>query len=403
MSVADDNIIERHSRALVTGITATRERNIRALVTVEIGRHGRGSRAGYTPPVPAKGKLRVLAIAAGVLVLGLGAASWAMWPEVDAIPEQLEEISEETSVAELTLEAQGPLPAIRLGDLAGKTVFIMIEGKESMTGGEGRGLHRALYRWQLPDDVVGLSVGDAPAGAVVMRGKIERDFVGPMREEMKLPIYIDYGGDFTTAFSLPKGHFGFVVLDPRGEVLLRHAGDADEAKIAEIAGLLRAQDPPEGPPAPDFELEGLDRERCSIIPCVLVFLDAKVVRADIPGLEEGGFEGEMDEVFEQIKKPSVRLARIMATDWKPEDRERLAGVIVGEGEGWEVEGWPFVAEAPQLREAFGVGDAAGMVIIADGKVAFSETGRIPFWKLALAGDLLGIDAKDYSKKKRDAG
>ena len=344
-------------------------------------------------------KLRILAIAAGVVVLGLGAAAWAMWPEVEDIPEELEAISEEVRVADLQLDAQGPLPALRLGDLSGKTVFIMIEGKESMTGGEGRELRRALHRWQLPEDVVGFSVGDAPAGAALMRAKIEDDFVGPMREEMKLPIYIDYGGRFSAAFSLPKGHLGFVVLGPDGEVALRQAGDVDADTIAEIGRLLHAHEPAPGPPAPTFSIAGLDQERCSTQACVLVFLDAKVARADIPGLEEGGFEGEMDAVFEQIKKPSVRLARIMATDWSAEDRERIAGVIIGEGEGWEVEGWPFVAEAPELREAFAIGDRAALVIIDAGRVAFAETGRIPFWKLSLAADALGIEAKDYAKKR----
>ena len=34
-------------------------------------------------------KLKIIAIAAGVVVLGLGAGAWSMWPEVDDIPEHL--------------------------------------------------------------------------------------------------------------------------------------------------------------------------------------------------------------------------------------------------------------------------------------------------------------------------
>jgi hypothetical protein len=352
--------------------------------------------------VAARTKLKIFALGAGVVVLGLGAAAWSMWPEVDDIPTQLEEIDPEVSIAELELDAQGPEPALRLGDLKGKTVFIMIEGKESMTGGEGKLLRRALHRWTLPEDVIGFSVGDAPAGAMIMKGKIESDFVGPMREELKLPIYIDFGGSFTDAFSLPKGHLGFIVLDVNGEVALRHAGDADEATLAEIKTLLRAEEPAPGPAAPVFQIGELDNESCAGRSCVLVFLDAKVARSEIPGLEDGGFEGEMKEVFEQIKKPSIRLARILAADWEADQRAGIGGVIVGEGEGWEVEGWAFVPEADEARQAFGIGDAAALVILDDqGRVAFSEAGRVPFWKLSMAADVLGIEAKEFRGRKRE--
>jgi hypothetical protein len=353
----------------------------------------------YTSRVPAGKKLRVLGIALGVVVLGLGAAAWSMWPTVEEIPEVLEEIDPEISIADLELEAQGPVAAVRLGDLKGKTVFLLIEGKESMMGGEGKQLRRALHRWRMPDDVVGFSVGDAPAGAAVMRGKIERDFVGPMRDELKLPIYIDYGGSFTEAFSLPKGHLGFVILDREGQVAFRHAGDPDKAQLAEIAALLGAEEPPPGPAAPEFQVGELSNESCAGKACVLVFLDAKVVRKEIPGLEEGGFEGDMAKSFEQIKKPSIRLARILASDWAAEDRKKIAGVVVGEGEGWSVEGWAFVPEAPEARAAFGIGDAAAMVIIDEqGRLAFMEQGRIPFWKLSLAADILGIEPKEYRNR-----
>ncbi|HLT37622.1 MAG TPA: hypothetical protein VK034_15120 [Enhygromyxa sp.] len=346
-------------------------------------------------------KLRIIAITLGVLVVGLSAAAWSMWPSVEPIPEVLDEIDPEISIADLQLEAQGPVPAVRLGDLQGKTVYLLIEGKESMTGGEGKQLRRALHRWRLPEDVIGFSIGDAPAGAAVMRGKIEREFVGPMRDELKLPIYVDYGGSFTDAFSLPKGHLGLVILDAEGQVAFRHAGDPGAEQLDEIARLLRAEEPPPGPPAPSFEVGALSNQACAGKPCVLVFLDAKVARSEIPGLEEGGFEGEMKESFEQIKKPSIRLARILAADWAAEDRTAIRGVVVGEGEGWSVDGWEFVPEAPAAREAFGIGEAAAMIIIDDqGRLAFAEHGLIPFWKLSLAADILGIEPKEYRGRKR---
>ena len=358
--------------------------------------------------MPRRKKLRIFASIAGVLVLLLGLGAWSMWPTVEEIPAQLDELDPEVAIAELELSAQGPLEPLRLGELQGDKVFLMIEGKESMGGGEGTLLRRAIHRWQLPAGVRGFSIGDAPAGAMVMRGKIERDFVGPMREEMKFPIYIDYGGAFTEAFKLPKGHLGFVILDEHSEVLLRHAGDADAETLAEIKQLLGAEEPPPGPQAPDFAVGELSKESCAGRSCVLVFLDRKVIRSEIPGLEEGGFEGEMKEALEQMKIPSIRLARMLAADWEPKPEAEIDGVIVGEGEGWGLEGWAFVpaaeAQAQDTRELFGIGEAPGMVIVdPEGRVAFAETGSIPLWKLSLAADVLGIEPKEYGGRKHKKG
>ena len=347
-------------------------------------------------------KRRILSALVGVITLGVGAVAWAMWPEVDDIPEQLPELSGEISIPDLSLDAQGSLPALRLGDFQGKTVFVMLEGRESMSGGEGKELHRAIHRWELPEGVVGFSVGEAPAGAMLMRDKIENEFLGPMQAEMKLPIYVDYGGKFREAFELPAGHLGFAILDPSGETVFRHAGDADEQTLAEIQDLLGASEPAPGPAAPAFALGELDNTACLGHACALIFLDAKVARSEIPGLEEGGFEGDMEASFEQIRQPSIRLAGMMARDWDTETRAAVAGVIVGEGEGWEVEDWPFVAAAPEARAAFELGDEAAMVLLDDqGRVMFSETGVIPFWKLMLAADLLGIEPKPRGKRKAD--
>lgn len=350
--------------------------------------------------VAARNKLRILALALGVVVLGLGAAAWSMWPSVEVIPEVLEEIDPEQSLADLVLEAQGPLEAVRIGDLRGKTVFLMIEGKESMTGGEGKQLRRALHRWTLPEDVVGFSVGAVPVGASIMSGMIERDFVGPMRGEVKLPVYIDYGGTFTEALSLPAGHLGFAIINPEGELVFRHAGDVDEAQLTKIKALLRAEEPSPGPPAPAFEVGELSNESCTGRACVLVFLDAKVLRNEIPGLEQGGFEGEMKEAFAQIKQPSIRLARVLVRDWPTDASEAIAGVIVGQAEGWSVAGWKLVAEADEARQTFAIGDEAGMVIIdGQGRVAFAERGLIPLWKLSLAADVLGIEPRSYGSRE----
>ncbi len=354
--------------------------------------------APHLQPSRRRRRLRILGVVALLLLLGAGGLAWSMWPTVEDIPEVLPPIEDDVVLGDLELSAQGPMPALKLAELRGKQVMIVIEGKESFGGDEGKLLRRALHRWTLPDDVVALHVGDAPIGAKIMSGKIEREFVGPMREEMKLPIYVDYGGSFTSAFNLPSGHFGFVLLDEQGEVQMRLAGDATPEQVAELAELVGATEPPPGPAAPEFAIAELSTTSCADKHCVLVFLDRKVVRSDIPGLEQGGFEGEMEQAFEQIRIPSVRLARVFAADW-PTDRPDIAGVIVGQAEGWEVPGWPVVADAPEAREAFGIGPAAGMVILdPQGRIAFSETGKIAFWKLSVAADLLGIEPKRFGKR-----
>ena len=193
-----------------------------------------------------------------------------------------------------------------------------------------------------------------------------------------------------------------MILDPAGEVLFRHAGDAGEGELAEIKQLLRAEEPPPGPAAPNFAIGELSNQSCAGRDCVMVFLDRKVARNEIPGLEEGGFEGEMKESFEQIKQPSIRLARILAADWAAEDRARSAVCWLARRRAGMLGGGRSSAEAAEARATFGIGDQAGMVIIDDqGRVAFSEAGLIPFWKLSLAADVLGIEPKEYKSKKRD--
>lgn len=336
-----------------------------------------------------------------MVVLGAGSLAWAMWPSVEPIPEVLPPIEDHSQIAALELDAQGPLPAVKLGELRGKKVLIVIEGKESFGGSEGKLLRRALHRWTLPPELVAISVGDAPIGAKLASSRIEREFVGPMREEMKLPIYVDYGGTFNAVFNLPSGHFGFVLIDERGEILMRLAGDATPEQIDELAGLIGASEPPPGPPAPAFTIGALSNSSCAGKHCVLVFLDRKVVRSDIPGLEQGGFESDdMQAVFDQIKIPSVRLARVFASDW-PTDRPDITGVIVGEAEGWAVPGWEFVAAAPEARSALGIGELAAMVIVdPQGRIAFSQTGKLSFWQLSLAADLLGVEPKSFGRRDK---
>jgi hypothetical protein len=81
----------------------------------------------------------------------------------------------------------------------------------------------------------------------------------------------------------------------------------------------------------------------------------------------------------------------------------LGGGLVGEAEGGVVGGWEIVGEASVSGRAFGMGGEAGMVILDEqGRVAFLEVGLIPFWKLSLAADVVGIEPKEFKgRKKKD--
>jgi hypothetical protein len=333
----------------------------------------------------------VLGLAALIVAVG-GYFAWKFRPQVEEIPEELEQVEDTVDHLAVKFRAQGPLPELTLRDLNGKTAFFVIEGKESMQSSEGTQIKRALNRWIYPENVTGFMIGDAD-GAGLLAKKIEDTIVKHMRDETKWPIYLDFDGAMISTFKLPKGHFGLVVLGPEGEIQLRHSGDADEAKLAEIRELLGATEPAAPPEAPEFSVAGLDRTSCREKGCVFVFLDGPLARTDIPGIE-GGFEGETDETFAKGKEPNVRNVGLVRGGWELEGTG-IRGVIVGKLTDLDVEHLEVVESAPELREAFDVGeDEAAMVIVKDDEIAFLEKGRIPFWKFGLAGDVLGIQAKD---------
>jgi hypothetical protein len=353
-------------------------------------------------------RLKKLALACcGLLGLGTGCVAWWLWPTVEDIPAELEAIDAATDPLGFTLEAQGDLPAVTLRDLHGKTAFFVIEGREAFMGeGEARALKAALNRWEFPADVVGFSVGDAE-GFGLMRDKIEADFVSRFRPEARRPLYVDSTGDLMRLFKLPKGHLGLLVLGPGGDVLLRHSGDADDAAIESIREALGATEPPPGPEAPTFAHAGLDNAHCRDRHCVFVFLDEAVARPDVPGIE-GGFDGEMEESFARIGRPSVRLMTMLAGSWAEEletHAARIDGTIVGNVEGLEIPAWRDHLGGPSdgLREAFGVAPDEAALVIVDpaGKVAFSERGLVRFWRLGRASEILGIEGRRGDRDEDD--
>ncbi len=334
------------------------------------------------------------------LVTMIGVVWWWLTPRVDDIPEVLDEIDEEAEAEymQIVIPAQGPLPELRFQDLKGQTTFFIVEGQASMQAKEGREVKKAINRWITPDDVVGYSIGDAE-GFGVLAGRIERDFLGPMRPEMPRPLYADFEGAIMHGFKMPAGHMAIVVLDPEGKVAYRSSGDPTDEQIAELKQVLGATEPPPAPPAPDFEEGELTNATCEGKGCAFIFLGRSVARADVPGIENG-FDGGMKEAFEQMKDPSIRLMTVVHTDWRPTG-EQVGGAIVGEATDLEVEGWPTLESAPELRRVFDVEpeETALVIIDREGKLVFNERGLIPLYKFTPIQDWIDVEHHGFDGRE----
>ncbi|HFE44219.1 MAG TPA: hypothetical protein ENJ18_01830 [Nannocystis exedens] len=331
--------------------------------------------------------IRVLIGIVVVILLAIGTLAWIFRSQAEAIPDELPAIDRTLAdPMEITIPG-GDIPDLKLADYRQQRVYFLLEDRESMQAGESKPLNRALARWQLPADTTGFMIGDAK-GFGLFRSKVS-EFMGMMRPEMRLPLYIDYRGVFYDTFKLPRGHSGFVLLD-RGEVLVRHSGPADVAVIDRVRELMNASLPVLAK-APTFQVGDLTNTTCEGRVCLFAFLGEPVARTDVPGLE-GGWEGEREEGFERFSRPSIRLVGTLASADEKIDEDRVSGAIIGDLSGFEFRRWRIVSEADTARSAFGLDqDAALVVINAKGEVAFTATGKIAFWQLGLVADLIGVD------------
>jgi hypothetical protein len=349
------------------------------------------------PPRRVSWLKRILIGVTLLLLVLVAIGAWLFRSQAEAIPSELPPIDAAADPQKIKLPADGDLPALALADLRGHASYFVIEDRESMQAGESKAVNRALARWSMPESVRGFLIGDAK-GFALLRAKIG-EFMGMMRPELRLPLYIDFEGVFYDSFKLPRGHTGVVVLGPTGEVLLRHSGPADDATLAALKAALGAAEPTL-PPAPEFTAGTLSRAACRGKVCVLAFLDAPVALADLPGVE-GGFKGGREESFERFGRPSIRLVGVLAEADEKIDEDKVAGVIVGDLSGVTLRRWQQVAEAAEARAAFELPpDRAGLVIIDDqGRVALKAIGRVPFWQLGLVSELLGVELGDRSGER----
>jgi hypothetical protein len=344
---------------------------------------------------------RILLALTILLLILVGVVAWFFRSRAEPIPEQLPEINvAEADPMKVVIPGSAGLPDLKLADLKGKTAYLVVGDRESMQAGESKLFDRALGRWQLPADVVGYAIADTE-GFKLFSGKID-EILGPMRPEIRLPLYVDYEGAITKAFKLPKGHVGVVVLGPDGAVTLRHSGppvDKDDKVLQELKAALRAEEPVL-PPAPAFKVGDLDNAACEGKTCMFVFLARTVKKSEMPGVE-GGFDGDMEASWKQLQDPSVRLAGLVAdSDKKLKAAEGAAAkvrvALVGAIEGIELSQWKSVAAADESRAPFEIpADQAALVIVdASGKLALRELELVRMYKLSRVSELLGVDLSD---------
>ncbi|MDC0717025.1 hypothetical protein [Nannocystis bainbridge] len=338
--------------------------------------------------------LRKIALGLVLLVLILlGLAAWMLRSRAEAIPDELPAINvAEADPQKLVIPGSGGLGDLVLADLKGRTVYLIVEDRESMAARESSAMSRAMARWGYPDTVSGFAVGDAD-GFALLASKIE-EFVGPMRPELRLPLYIDFQGAVTKTFKLPKGHVGIVVIDPTGAVAYRHSGKMEPAEIEKLRGLLGATLPVVSP-APAFKVGELDNAACAGRTCAMVFLGGPVARKDIPGGKQG-FEGSNDDSMKQFAKPDVRLAGIVVDSDTKLDSGKVGAQLVGQIDGAELKHWKTAPDSSEARAAFQIpaGEAALVVLDPQGNVVMRELGRVPMYKFGILSEFIGVELSD---------
>ena len=326
----------------------------------------------------------LLAIAG--LLVPLGAGAW-MLLRVEDIPEQLPPV--ELDPDDIVIDGVAGAPPLALEQLRGKTVFFVLVGPWTGESEEGEDLNRALNRWEFPDTTQGYIIGDAEGFGVFSDqiGELMQHFAA----EVRVPLYVDFDGIFARTFALPKGHHGFVVLGPDGEIVMRKSGGVPLEQLDEVKQLLGAEEPPAGPEAPAFEIGNVRRDDCIQEPCIILALGRSVALSEIPGVE-GGFEGDDEAAFEQMLDPALRNLA-MARRMELGDRR---GVIIGQvPDAVELVGWERIDEHPQSLTELGIEpDQAGIVLVEDGRIRLLATGLVPLYRWGVVADLLGVEVND---------
>ncbi len=325
-------------------------------------------------------KLLALVVSVGLAVAG--AAWW--FTRTEDIPEVLEEVEESPAVVEIP--GMGGQPPLKLEALEGKTVVIAVSGTWSAKSPEGEATNRALSRWVYPESTVGYVVADA-GGMGVFADRIEATMAS-YATEIRFPLYVDFEGVFVDTFKLPKGHHGLVVLGPDGSIVQRHSGGLEGEALDALREQLGATEPELGAPMPELSVGGLDTAACRKTVCAFVYSGPDpVVRADIPGMKPGGFEGDDDTRLQQMRKPPVRNVTLARKMKLASTRGAFIGDIADDitSEGWERVS---LSEGADALEALGFSEGPGIVVFDHGKEAVRATGVVPLHQWGRVADLL---------------
>lgn len=329
-------------------------------------------------------RLKIVGLAMALPAAVAGGLIWWLL-RADEIPATLEAVGDPMT---LSIAGIGDQPNLDAALMKGKTTFFVFVGIQSWGSDEGKPVNRAVNRWTLPANAQGFIIFDAE-GLGFLAEKSE-EYMERFGGETRFPMYGDFEGAFRQVFKMPRGHHGFVVVNPDGAVTMRKSGGAQPGpELDEIRSLLEAAEPPPGPSVPEFELGPLSQSACAHKPCALLFLGEPIGRKDIPGVEDG-FEGEDEEKWAQMQKAGVRN---VGSALKLEISDLGLGVISGQVSDLEFPpGWSVVPDDAAVRKAFGVDPGAtSFLVLREGEVAFRADGVIPMFELGRVSDLLGVE------------
>ncbi|MGH1347091.1 MAG: peroxiredoxin family protein [Nannocystales bacterium] len=338
-------------------------------------------------------KLLAMVVLAG---LGLSGAAWWLTRTED-IPEVLDEV--EASPAVIEIPGMNGQPPLKLDALQGKTVVIAVSGTWSAKSPEGEATNRALSRWVYPESTVGYAVADA-GGLGVFAERIEATMAS-YATEIRFPLYVDFEGVFIETFKLPKGHHGLVVLGPDGSILQRHSGGLEGEALEALREQLGASEPELGPPMPELSAGALDTAACQQTVCAFLYSGPDpVVRADIPRMKPGGFQGDDDVRLQQMRKPPVRLITLARKMKLTSTRGAFIGNIADDisSEGWERVN---LSDGADALAALGFGDEPGLIVFDHGKEAVRVSGLVPLHQWGRVADLLDIQGFNDRRPPRE--
>ena len=152
---------------------------------------------------------------------------------------------------------------------------------------------------------------------------------------------------------------------------------------------------------PELSAGRLDTAACQQTVCAFVYSGpAPVVRADIPGIKPGGFEGDDDTRLAQMRKPAVRAVTLARKMKLASTRGAFIGDIADDisSEGWERID---LAQGQSALRALGLAQEPGVVVFDHGREVLRATGLLPLHQWGRLADLLQV--KGFNDRRPPRG